>query len=169
MKSLSIRQPWALLVCVGAKLVENRTWKTSHRGEVAIHAGGYKDAVKHFREQDTRSHALGDVISFGAIIGTVELHDSLAYVDNVWEDPFAEGPFCLLFRNAKLFREPISHSGRVNLCELPTEVAKQVEDAKADCIDVTSELREQCLAAVPAGPVPKQFLRAEPKWYSPGG
>lgn len=166
MKSLSIKQPWALLVCVGARVIENRTWKTTHRGEIAIHAGGYKDAVKHFSQQDTWSPTLSDAITFGAIIGTVELHNSVAFGDWHFDDPCAVGPFCLLFQNPKLFREPIPHSGRVNLCELPSEVAERVEEAKFNCVD-TAELRETCLAAVPPGPVPTDFLRREPKWHSP--
>lgn len=38
MKSLSVKQPWAWAIMHG-KLVENRTWTTSHRGPIAIHAG----------------------------------------------------------------------------------------------------------------------------------
>jgi hypothetical protein len=38
MKCLSLWQPWASLIAVGAKLIETRSWSTSHRGPVAIHA-----------------------------------------------------------------------------------------------------------------------------------
>lgn len=36
---LSIRQPWAWLICEGYKDIENRTWTTHFRGEFLIHAG----------------------------------------------------------------------------------------------------------------------------------
>ena len=39
MKALSIRQPWAWLIVQGYKPVENRTWRTSYRGPLLIHAG----------------------------------------------------------------------------------------------------------------------------------
>lgn len=39
MKALSIQQPWASLIVAGVKDVENRTWSTSHRGPIAVHAG----------------------------------------------------------------------------------------------------------------------------------
>lgn len=39
MKTLTIRQPWAHLIASGAKPVENRLWRTSYRGRLAIHAG----------------------------------------------------------------------------------------------------------------------------------
>lgn len=38
MKALSLYQPWATLVAIGAKQIETRSWGTSHRGWLAIHA-----------------------------------------------------------------------------------------------------------------------------------
>lgn len=38
MKAISIRQPWAWLVATGQKDIENRTWATSFRGRILIHA-----------------------------------------------------------------------------------------------------------------------------------
>lgn len=38
MKALSLTQPWASLIAIGAKRVETRSWSTNHRGPVAIHA-----------------------------------------------------------------------------------------------------------------------------------
>jgi hypothetical protein len=40
MKTLSIRQPYAALVCKGIKTVENRTWETKYRGKLLVHASG---------------------------------------------------------------------------------------------------------------------------------
>ena len=39
MKALSIQQPWAYFIVAGVKPVENRTWRTSYRGPLLIHAG----------------------------------------------------------------------------------------------------------------------------------
>lgn len=38
MKVLSLLQPWATLVVIGAKRIETRSWKTKYRGEILIHA-----------------------------------------------------------------------------------------------------------------------------------
>lgn len=38
MKALTLTQPWATLVAIGAKRIETRSWSTSYRGELAIHA-----------------------------------------------------------------------------------------------------------------------------------
>lgn len=40
MKMLSIKQPWASLICAGVRDVENRTWQTKYRGRLGIHASG---------------------------------------------------------------------------------------------------------------------------------
>lgn len=37
-RCLSLTQPWATLVAIGAKKYETRSWSTSHRGWVAIQA-----------------------------------------------------------------------------------------------------------------------------------
>lgn len=46
MKALTLTQPWATLVAVGAKRIETRSWVTSYTGPLAIHAakGFPKDA-----------------------------------------------------------------------------------------------------------------------------
>ncbi len=41
MKALTLWQPWATLVAVGAKRIETRSWGTSYRGWLAIHAARY--------------------------------------------------------------------------------------------------------------------------------
>lgn len=37
--AITVRQPWAWAIAAGHKPVENRSWTTSHRGPLAIHAG----------------------------------------------------------------------------------------------------------------------------------
>ena len=42
MKAITLTQPWATLVAIGAKRIETRSWSTSYRGPLAIHAAkGY--------------------------------------------------------------------------------------------------------------------------------
>jgi activating signal cointegrator 1 len=38
MRAISLWQPWASAIAVGAKRVETRSWSTSYRGRFAIHA-----------------------------------------------------------------------------------------------------------------------------------
>jgi activating signal cointegrator 1 len=45
-KALSLSQPWASLIAIGAKRIETRSWGTEYRGPLAIHAS------KGFAEKD---------------------------------------------------------------------------------------------------------------------
>ena len=47
MKVISLTQPWASLVLLGAKRIETRTWGTHYRGPIAIHAS--KEMPRDFR------------------------------------------------------------------------------------------------------------------------
>lgn len=45
LKALTLTQPWASLVAIGAKEIETRSWTTRHRGWLAIHAAAGWDAA----------------------------------------------------------------------------------------------------------------------------
>ena len=55
MKVITIKQPFATLIAEGLKEYEFRTWKTSYRGEILIHAGKGVDkkAMERFRKSKT--------------------------------------------------------------------------------------------------------------------
>jgi len=38
-RAITLTQPWATLVAIGAKRIETRSWATDYRGPLAIHAG----------------------------------------------------------------------------------------------------------------------------------
>jgi hypothetical protein len=68
MRAITIRQPWAELIIRGEKDVENRSWRTNHRGALLNHAGVGVDQ-EGFGEHDVSE----DDVDHGAIIGVVEL------------------------------------------------------------------------------------------------
>lgn len=45
MKAITVMQPWAWCIAAGYKMVENRTWVTSYRGPLGIHAGKTVDTA----------------------------------------------------------------------------------------------------------------------------
>jgi activating signal cointegrator 1 len=52
-KALSLTQPWATLVAIGAKQIETRSWGTNYRGWLAIHASkGFPKEAKALCWQD---------------------------------------------------------------------------------------------------------------------
>lgn len=59
MKALSLLQPWATLIDVGAKTIETRSWPTSYRGLVAIHASkGFPGECRELCEDEPFRGAL---------------------------------------------------------------------------------------------------------------
>ena len=78
MKALSLLQPWAALVVMGAKKIETRSWSTRYRGELLIHASlGKSGALLAQEPPFTRYIADFNALPFGAIIGKVVLEDVL--------------------------------------------------------------------------------------------
>jgi hypothetical protein len=68
MRALTIRQPWAWLIVHGHKDLENRTWCTSYRGPLLIHAAGTMAPGDHWRlarEVATRSRPWPAAIDTG--------------------------------------------------------------------------------------------------------
>ena len=95
MKALSIKQPWAWLIAVGYKDVENRSWKTNLRGRIYIHAGKKPDreSLKNvlLSEEgplDSRARAfardLARTWKESAIIGEVDIVDCVTHSDSPW-------------------------------------------------------------------------------------
>jgi hypothetical protein len=116
MKTLSIRQPWAHLVVMGRKTIENRTWRTSYRGPLLVHAGGrWADEPVERIERRHRIEIPRD-LPLGGIVGIVDLVDIVRRSN----DPFFHGPWgwVLVGARALPFR-PLS--GRLGLFETECE------------------------------------------------
>ena len=55
MKVLTLWQPWATLVAIGAKRIETRSWRTNHRGPLAIHAAASTKGLQACYREPFRS------------------------------------------------------------------------------------------------------------------
>lgn len=88
-KAISIKQPWAWLICSGIKDIENRTWKTNYRGRVLIHAGKkYNLAYDDWVHDILRKHdkLFVDDFDSSAIIGSVEIVDCVWGHASIWAE-----------------------------------------------------------------------------------
>lgn len=95
--AISVRQPWAYLICAGLKDIENRTWKLpeKYKGQrVLIHAGKTRyvnpfDLLTNEQydsiSQDKRIEMANDM-EFGAIIGSVEIVDCVINHPSIWAE-----------------------------------------------------------------------------------
>jgi hypothetical protein len=90
MKALTLTQPWATLVAIGAKRIETRSWSTNYRGSLAIHAAKtftkkersicldspfYEVLSKALRKNaiELAFQVVPDILPLGCVIATCEL------------------------------------------------------------------------------------------------
>lgn len=99
MKFLTIRQPWASLIAVGAKSIETRPFGTAYRGPLAIHAGKARPTIMSLPgwTDMSRSTAEGPGLTWldlagwrvvpmplGAVVAVCDLVDVVPIVEREW-------------------------------------------------------------------------------------
>jgi activating signal cointegrator 1 len=139
MKALSVMQPWATLIALGAKRIETRSWSTSYRGLLAIHASGRtsREAAMSLRVPCIRealtaggyhqgsgpaSNPCG--LPLGAVIAVVSLIDvqriTLELVPAEPERSFGDytpGRFAWFIHDMRRLSEPVIAKGALGLWE----------------------------------------------------
>ena len=105
MKTISVKQPWAYLLCAGIKGIENRTWMLpeKHKGKrVLIHASGntmtWQHTLAYIQSLDNSKEILDLFIknnfngewlrslNVSAIIGSVVFTDCVINHQSVWAE-----------------------------------------------------------------------------------
>jgi hypothetical protein len=126
MKSLSLWQPWAQLIADGKKTIETRSWRTVHRGELAIHAASVR---RLDREAAVAFGYDPDKLMCGAILCVVDLMDCQIMTEalikiikktqpaNYAAGNFAPGRYAWHLGVKKVFVRPIPASGKQMLWE----------------------------------------------------
>lgn len=117
MKALSIKQPWASLICSGLKNIENRSWPTKLRGRIYIHASkGWDDSWDSDQAllQIILEAQLEIALPHGAIIGEVEIVDCVTESSSLW----FTGPYGFVLRSPVLYDRPIPAKGRLGFWEV---------------------------------------------------
>jgi hypothetical protein len=134
MKTLSLVQPWAILVVLGAKRYETRSWQTAHRGSLAIHASGrFPPAARALCRTAPFRTLLAqagfhdwDSLPCGAIVGVVELVQCLNAMELANLDPveralgdFNPGRWAWQLAQPRRLATPIPCRGRLSVFEGP--------------------------------------------------
>ena len=93
MKVLSLTEPWATLIKENMKKVETRSWKTSYRGELYIHASSTK-VPKECANREFMKLIDNVPLNFGNIICKCNLVDCVymtkEYVENMKKNNYQE-------------------------------------------------------------------------------
>ncbi|OPX87759.1 MAG: ASCH domain protein [Pelotomaculum sp. PtaB.Bin104] len=140
--ALTLWQPWASLVAVGAKKIETRSWSTSYRGPLAIHAAKTftREARTLCLEESFQAMLYNAGINsknklplrFGSILCICRLVDCVkveqtdglmawlerGYVANDYEYSFGDytpGRYAWILNDVRRLPEPIPAKGRQGL------------------------------------------------------
>ncbi len=140
MKALTLTQPWATLIAIGAKRIETRSWSTKYRGPLAIHAAkGFPKWAKEFAHEPPVSVLFGMRHEYprGCVIATCRLVDVLS-TDKIhyrtgeasWRSPYrflsvqeqrfgdySAGRFAWILEDVQPLPEPIPAKGSLGLWE----------------------------------------------------
>ena len=145
MRAITIQQPYAHLIATPAKelplrafpkRVENRTWSTDFRGNVAIHAGTSFEWFKYgdwpaFVQHcdDVPEMTFGGFVAVVNLVACVRLEDVKAgKASHSWiiEHKHTNGPVCWVFDNVRRLKTPIPFVGRQGLWTPPVDVVAAI-------------------------------------------
>ena len=132
MKAISLWQPWAQAVVLGVKILETRSWQTTHRGRVVIHAAArlvplheLGEDLRLWRRVFTESPRM---LPRGKLIGVVDVVQCVS-AELVKPDPtneamgdFSAGRWAWELANAIPFQHPIDWRGRQRIFDVPDRV-----------------------------------------------
>lgn len=148
MKALSIRQPWVWCILNAGKRVENRTWATSYRGPVLIHAAKtctvrehvdfcnsvwgtapYAESVilaakSHKGVPEFEDLSRGGFVARAKLVGCV--HERDKHLLCAKDKPWFFGPYGFILDGV----EPISfvpYKGKLGLFEVPDDLIERVK------------------------------------------
>ncbi|GEN95930.1 ASCH domain-containing protein [Pediococcus ethanolidurans] len=138
MKAITISEPWASLISFGKKRIETRTWKTSYRGTLYIHAGRHVD--KNWLHEQRRLVSPTDIPSShpGFILARCELIDCCEmtsdFIQKVKQNNFEFqtgvyelGRYAWILRNVQTLAVPVECKGHLRVWNIPAELSKEIE------------------------------------------
>lgn len=137
---LTLTQPWATLMAIGAKVNETRGWRTHYRGWFAIHAGkGFPRGCQELCFLEPFKSALAaagyhhpDELPRGRILAVTELIDCIQitlYEHGRVRDPersfgdYSVGRYAFVTEGVRRLRNPIAMRGLQRFQKIPPPIA----------------------------------------------
>jgi activating signal cointegrator 1 len=133
-RGLSLSQPWASLMAIGAKSIETRSWGTSYRGLVAIHAAQsfpmdawelcwakpFADVLFPAGYTAREKFARGQILAVGNLFSCSVISESYIVPnrDRSFGD-FSEGRWAWWFSDIERLAEPVPYKGALGLWDIP--------------------------------------------------
>lgn len=126
MKVLSLTEPYATLIKIGKKKIETRSWKTSYRGKLYIHASSTKIPKEYKNNTELMSLVNVNNLNYGHIICSCDLVDCIEmtdeYIENVKKNSgeyvsgiYAKGRYAWILENVEIIKKPIEAKGHLGI------------------------------------------------------
>lgn len=157
MKCISLWQPWASLIVIGAKRFETRSWSTEYRGPILIHAAKrwtresdqlvvrepFRSALERGGCRPTWSLPLGSILGvadlvecylcdISALIGPKGISRPLPSEPELSFGDYTQDRYAWKLENPRRFPTPIPYRGLQQIFNVPDEVvAEQMARAVA--------------------------------------
>lgn len=150
MRLLSLWEPWATLMAIGAKRIETRSWGTAYRGWLAIQAskGGLKKRVlaQCLEEPGFKLALSGETLAPGCIVAVVNVvdccptkargcllgvFDEYPNLDTEQErafGDFAEGRWGWVTNQLFRLPTPIPFKAKQGLCDVGADTLSQIRE-----------------------------------------
>ena len=127
MKVLSLTEPYATLIKEKKKLVETRSWKTSYRGELYIHASSTKIPKEWKNDKEFMGLVDNIPLNYGNIICKCNLVDCIYMTKEYVEDmknnnyqeyicgKYEEGRYAWILENIEPLTNAIKAKGHLSI------------------------------------------------------
>lgn len=122
MKALSITEPYASLILEGKKMIETRSWKTSYRGKILIHASATKipKEYQHLLPRVTKVRQ-GYILCMANLVDCVQMTDEfINQVDDAERAVgfYSPGRYAWILNDITPIPYPVRAKGRLGLWEV---------------------------------------------------
>jgi len=121
MKVITLWEPWASLIAIGAKRFETRSWYTQYKGEIAIHAAKVEKyppaGVKAVMRQvglDPLTLPYGKIVCIAELVSCVEMDSALIAQQSIMEAAVGGwelGRYAWKLENIRVLEKPILARG----------------------------------------------------------
>ena len=127
MKVLSLMEPYATLIKNGKKKIETRSWKTSYRGELYIHASLTKMSKETRENIELMNLVKDNDMHYGNIICKCNLVNCIKmtkeYVEEMKQNHYleyicggySEGRYAWILEDIQILNEPIKAKGHLSI------------------------------------------------------
>lgn len=155
MRGLSLTQPWASLVAIGAKRIETRSWRHPYRGPVAIHAAlkvpeyasnfcDTREVQEEFERAGAEGFTHAKDLPLGMIVAVADIETMFRFTSATFDKilersragglpkyealfgDYSAGRCGILLTNVRELASPVPCRGALSLWEIPGDVQRQI-------------------------------------------